>query len=67
MRTPEQLFQHFKERQETIRAAISDYEKDPVGVRNLIAELGVETTPHELQTYISLFKSILELIDNGQE
>lgn len=66
-RSPEELFQHFKDRQETLRSAIEDYEKDPVALRNLIAELGVEVTPDELKVYIDLFKSVLQVIGNEQE
>jgi|TARA_B110000263_G_C15146134_1_gene435630 hypothetical protein len=57
------LVEYVKEKRGRLQAAIDNHEVDPHGLRNLIAEMGVELTPQELTNLVSVIRTVIENID----
>lgn len=60
------LVEYVKEKRGRLQAAIDNHEGDPHGLRNLIAEMGVELTPQELTNLVSVVRTVIEHIDAGE-
>jgi len=60
------LVEYVKEKRGRLEGAIENYEQDSRGLRNLIAEMGVELTPQELTNLVDVIKTVIQHIDAGE-
>ena len=54
MNDSQKLLEYVKTNRVSLSAMIQEYQRDPVGLRNAVAEQGVELTPDQIKKIVEL-------------
>ena len=58
------FIQTIKKNRDRLEEALNEYNEDPLFIRNIMAEKGVELTPSQLSETVDILKQILDKSDN---